>query len=301
MYEEDLFDDLAYEEAEGAADFYDEFDEFDELDEYDEFDEYDELDEFDDFDDYDEFDEYDELDEYDDFDEYDEFDDFEDDAMDDAMAYALDSEDADEFFKKLFRGIKKVAKKVAPVIGKVARVAAPILSKIPHPYAQIGSKAARLLGRLRAEGASEEEALEVMAEVAVRDKRAIPLVAGLAAKTVLKSKGKAMSHGARKKVVKDMKKAAKILVRRRGRKAIRALPKIAKSVKRTAAVKRQPGRVRGTVVKKTAAKVARSSTLTRKLAKPTRTGKRAVRKAMGGRGTRSFTIPGPSRVTVSRI
>jgi len=51
-YEEDLYDDLAYEDIEGAADLYDEFDEFDE------FDAYDEDDEFDDFDLYDEDDEF---------------------------------------------------------------------------------------------------------------------------------------------------------------------------------------------------------------------------------------------------
>ena len=67
LYDEEMFDELDYDEAEGAADAFDEaFDEFE--DEFDEFE-----DEFDEF----EFDEYDEYDEFDD-DFEDEFDDFED-------------------------------------------------------------------------------------------------------------------------------------------------------------------------------------------------------------------------------
>lgn len=320
MYETELFDDLEYDEAEGAAEYFGEFDEADEMDELDEFDETDELDEFDEmdeldeYDDYDEFDETDELDEFDEMDEldeYDEGDDFEsegEEEMDEAMAYALGSEDDDEFFKKLWRGIKKVAKRAAPIIGKVARVAAPILSKIPTPWTQVAGQAARLLGQLRAEGASDEEALEVMAELAVKDKRALPIVAGVAARTLIKSKGKRMSFAARKKVVKDMKKAVKTLVRKRGRKAVRAIVPIIKSVKRTAAIKMQPAVVRTKVVRKAAAKVARSPRLTRKLSKPKIRAVRRVQhirimgpKYTAARKRRSFTVPGPARITISTL
>lgn len=320
--EEELFEDLAYDEAEGMADVYDDYDEFD-LDAADDFDEWDEddfdEDEWDDVEAFDEWDDFDEMDDYDDFDEYDEFDDYDDyesdeeDEMDDAMAFALASEDSDEFFKKLFRGIKKVARKVAPVIGKVARVAGPLLSKIPHPYAQAAGMAAKLLGRLRAEGATDEEAMEAMAELATKDRRAIPIVAGLAARSLLKGKAKRMSFGARKKAVKDVKKAAKILVKARGKKAIRALPRIVKSVKRTAAVKRQPVKVRPKVVKKTAIKVVRSPRLVKKLSKPKAKAVRTVRRTvimpvatvpsrrLASTRRRSYTLPGPTRITITSL
>lgn len=316
MYEEELFEDLGYDEAEGAADLFDEMDEFDELEEMDELDEFDEFDELDEADEMDEFDVMDEVDEFDEVDELDEFEGDEDDefeseeeeALDEAMAYALASEDDDEFFKKLWRGIKKVAKRVAPVIGKVARVAAPILKSIPTPWTQIAGRAAGLLGRLRAEGASDEEALEAMAELATKDRRAIPIVAGLAARTLIKSRGKRMSFNARKRVVKDVKKAVKTLARKRGKKAIRAIVPITKTVKRTAAIKRQPAAVRAKVVKKTALKVARSPRLTRKLAKPKPRAIRVVRRVLvrGPRyglatGRRSYTIPGPARITISTV
>lgn len=307
-FEQELYDDLGYEEAEGMSDLYDEDLEMDEMDDYDE-DEFD--DEFDDEDEFeesayfdDEFDEFDEVDEYDEFDEGDEFED-EEDAMDNVMAFALDSEDTDEFFKKLFRGVKKfakkavrVARKAAPIIGKIGRIAAPILSKIPLPQAQIAARVARLAGRLRAEGATDEEILDAVAEVAAKDKRALPIVAGLTAKSIIKGKGRAMSFGARKKVVKDMKSAAKVLVRKQGPKAIRALPKIAKSVKRTTARKGTPTMAKATIVKRSAIKVAKSPTLTRKLATPSMKAKIAAKKVIKAR---SYTIPGPAKITITAV
>lgn len=306
--EQELYDDLGYEEAEGMSDLYDEDLEMDEMDYYDEgeSDEFGDEDEFEASDYFeDEFDEFDEMSEYDEYDEFDESDEFEDEeeAMDNVMAFALDSEDTDEFFKKLFRGVKKfakkavrVARKAAPIIGKIGRIAAPILSKIPLPQAQLAARIAGLAGRLRAEGASDEEILDAIAEVAAKDRRALPIVAGLTAKTILKGKGQAMSFGARKKVVKDMKNAAKVLVRKQGPKAIRALPKIAKSVKRTTAMKGTPTMAKAKIVKSSALKVARNPALTRKLAQPSVKAKMAVRKVMKAR---SYTIPGPTKITIS--
>jgi len=309
--EEELYEDLAYEEAEGMSDLHDEDLEMDEMDYYDE-DEFDDEDEYDEdetsdyFDDeFDDFDEDDELDEYDDFDEEDEFEDEEEDAMDSIMAFALDSEDTDEFFKKFFRRIKKVAKKVRRgvrkvkrFVGKAGRFAAPILSAIPLPQAQIAARVARMAGRLRAEGASEEEILEVMAEIATKDRRVLPIVAGLTAKTILKGKGTTMSFGARKKAVKDMKKAAKVLVRKQGPTAIRALPKIAKSVKRTTARKGTPTKAKLMIVKSTAMKVAKSPTMTRKLAKPSAKAKMLAKTVVKAK---SYTIPGPAKITITAV
>ncbi len=318
--EEELYEDLDYEEAEGMAAMEDELemDEFGEEEFEEEFDDF-EAEDYEDEEAYfeeDFMDEY-EADDYGDYDDYDEFDEFEDDyaaedTLDDVMAFALGAEDADEFFGRLVKGFKKVAKKVkrgirkaAPVVGRIARGVSRVARVIPHPYAQaigrvagVVGKAANLAQRLRAEGATEEEALEAFAEMATGDRRALPIVAGLTARTVLKSKGARMSPGARKQVVKQMKGAAKTLVRKRGPKAIRALPKIAKSVKRTAAVKGTPPVAATKVVRRTAAKVAKSPTLTRKLARPSATTKRLVRKA-ASKAARSYVIQGPARVTIS--
>ena len=137
--------------------------------------------------------------------------------------------------------------------------------------------------------------------MAAQDPRALPIVAGLTARTVLKNKAARMSPMARKQVVKQMQGAAKSLVARRGPGAVRAMPKIAKSVKRTAAAKGIPPIAATKVVRRTAAKVAKSPALTRKLTRPSPAAKRLVRAAGGGGAPRSFMIPGPARITITTV
>jgi hypothetical protein len=312
--EDDLYEDLAFEAAEGEAEMEDEFemegfadgfeDEFEDAFEMEGYEDEDTLFE-------DEFEAYDayESDAY-------EEDYAAEDAMESAMAYALGADEADEFFGKLISGLKKVGgkvlsgiKKAAPVVGRIASGVSRVASLIPHPYAQaigrvagVVGKAANLAQRLRAEGASEEEALEAFAEMAARDPRALPLVAGLTARTVLKGKGAQLSPAARKQVVKQVTGATKNLVARRGLPAVRAMPKIAKTVKRNAIAKGIPPVSAVKVLRRTAAKVAKSPTLVRKLSRPNPAAKRLVRAAAvsgGGLAPRSYVIPGPARITIS--
>lgn len=290
MDDDEYLEDLDYEEAEGAAEF--EFDEDDDFE--DEF----ELGAEDEFEDEDYYDGLEEVDDEDDDLEFGEFEDdyedgFEDDDIEEDLAYALGAEDTDEFWgrlKKLYRKVKKVARK-----------AAPILSSIPHPWAQGAGRAAAVISRLPAEGASEEEGLDAMAEAAVKDRRARPLVVGIAARTLVKRKGAQMSRTQRKRVVRTMNKAAKTLVRKRGPKAIRALAKITKSVKRTTAAKGTPTTVAPKIVLRTAAKVARSPALTRRLCKPSRRGRRFIKRPTMRRAIRSYMMSGPTRITISRV
>src|SRR5262245_32466839 len=69
---------------------------------------------------------------------------------------ALGAEDEDEFFGKLFKGLKKFGGAALKGIGKAGRFAAPILSKIPLPQAQLLSKIASVAGNLKAEGGTVE-------------------------------------------------------------------------------------------------------------------------------------------------
>ena len=291
LYEENLYEDLA-DEAEGAADAFDdgfeEYDEFDEADEADEFDEADEL-EAADADGFDEFDEGDaEMEAADlgdeDIDAY-EDDSFEgdEDAFETAMAYALAAEDTDEFFRR----VRRFVRRAAPIVGRIARAAAPILRVIPHPVAQGAATAANLLGRLRFEGASEDEALEAMAELAARNPQVIPVVAGLAARTLVRRAGATMPTAARRQAVRNVARAAQTLVRSGGPARIRALPRVVRSVQRTAATRRTPPAVRPRVALNTARRVAASPRLARRLSRPLPRGRALVRRAVaGGRALR---------------
>src|SRR5262245_60234018 len=100
--------------------------------------------------------------------------------FEDEMAYALGAEDSDEFFRRL----RRIARRAAPVIGRIARVAAPILSRIPHPYAQVAGRVAGVAGRLLPQ--AEDDALDAFAELAAVNPRVIPLVAGIAARRVVR-------------------------------------------------------------------------------------------------------------------
>src|SRR5258708_4348486 len=285
LYEENLYEDLA-DEAEGAADAFDdgfeEYDEFDEADEADEFDEADELEAAEDG--FDEFDEGDaEMEAADlgdeDIDAY-EDDSFEgdEDAFETAMAHALAAEDTDEFFRR----VRRFVRRAAPIVGRIARAAAPILRVIPHPVAQGAATAANLLGRLRFEGASEDEALEAMAELAARNPRVIPVVAGLAARTLVRRAGAAMPTAVRRQVVRNVARAAQTLVRSGGPARIRALPRVVRSVQRTAATRRTPPAVRPRVALNTARRVAASPRLARRLSRPLPRGRALVRRAVAG-------------------
>ena len=148
---------------------------------------------------------------------------------------------------------------------------------IPHPAAQVAGKVAGVLGKLRAEGDSVEDALEAVAEIAARDRRALPIVAGLAARSVIKNRGATMSPAQRQQVAKTMTRAAKTLVASGGPKAIRALPKITRSVKRTAGARGTPAAVAAEGRRATAAKVAQNPALLRRLSAPSPRGQALVR------------------------
>jgi hypothetical protein len=315
--EEELMEDLAYEEAEGAAESYDEAEEeFEELDAAEDVD----LGEEEEWEAGAEEEEWEagaEEEELELGEEEWEAEGGEEEAeLEDAMAYALGAEDTDEFFRRAFRAVRRVARgaarvarRVAPIVGRVARAAAPIARMIPHPYARAAAPVLGLLGRLRAEGATEEEAMDAAAELAAYDESAIPIVAGLAARSVLRGRAARLPLAARRRLVHGMGVAARMLTRRRGAGAIRALPRIVRSVRRTQAVRRTPVRVAPGIVRRTAARVARNPRLARRLARPIPGALRRVRRAVrlgGGLGLagtagfpRSLTFRGPVRIQIS--
>ena len=279
--EEELMDDLFSEEAEGASEMFEEGDQFESYD-----DAMDEMEE--DFGDeealFEEGDAFEEgFEEEAGFDEFEDFGDEEadlgyDESLEDAMAYALEAEDTDEFFRRIARGIRRVA----GTVGRVARVAAPIARLIPHPYAQIAARGLNLLGRLRADGASEEEALDAFAELAMYDESALPIAAGLAARTMTRGRAARLPVAARRNLVRGAVQAGRTLVQRGGPRAVRALPRIARSVGRTAVARRTPVRAVPRIMARTAGNVARNRRLLARLAQPVPTAVRRVRRAAAG-------------------
>jgi hypothetical protein len=195
------------------------------------------------------------------------------------MANALGAEDSDEFFRRIGRGIRRVAgavRRAAPTIGRIARAVAPVASLIPGVGTAIGG-VANVVGQLMADEASEDEAMDAFAELAVRNRTAIPLAAGLAARRILGPAAARMPAAARVQAVRTVRRAATQLVNRGGPTAIRALPRIANSVRRTAVARRTPPSVRPRVLAGTVRRVAgRAPGLRRRLTRPLTAGRRIV-------------------------
>jgi hypothetical protein len=278
-YEESIFGDLAVDEAEDSYDEYEEADEAEEAwDEGEEMDAAEEADEAEE--------EFESPLAWDEGEETIAGDESEEDVFESIVAQALGAEDTDEFFGKIFNAIKKAA----PTIGKIARAVGPVASLIPGVGTAVGG-VANVIGELMADEASEDEALDAFAEVAVRNKAARPVVAGLVARKVLGPKAAQMPLPMRKAAVHTINRAAKHLVATGGPSAIRALPRLARSVRRTAVARHTPPSARARVLANAAKRVAqRHPQLRRQLTKPSRLGQTTLRRmgAGGGRSRRGW-------------
>jgi len=278
--EQDMLEDLAYAESEGSADMLEETDSWDRFNGAEEADLMGEAGDFGE-------DGY-ENDPYEDSLETEESEE-----VHNMIGNALGAEEEDEFLGKIWN----VAKKVGKGIGKVASYAAPALKMIPHPYAQAASKVAGLLSKLKAEGATVEDALEAVAEVAVQDRRALPIVAGLAARSVLNSRGAGLPPAQRRQAARAATTAVRALVAAGGGRAIRAMPKLVRSVKRTAANKGTPLAMRPRVLARTAAKVAQRPDLVRNLSRPSVRGQDLIQRTVGS--VRTLHAPPGSTITIT--
>lgn len=184
------------------------------------------------------------------------------------------------FFGKLHRAIKRVAhkaaKKVAPIAKKLAPFAGGVIGGAKggpagavsgiSPYVPMDVQASRLHAHLQAEDASDDDIFDAFAVLAVHDTRSLPIIAGLGARTILD--GTVSSRAVRRRVVIDVGLAAEALIARRGPKAVRALPKIIRSTKRTAGSGPRSRQAQARSVRLMAMKVAQSPRITAQLLLP---------------------------------
>jgi hypothetical protein len=227
------------------------------------------------------------------------------DAMEDAVADALESDDADEFFRRLRRIAGRavnVARRVGRGVGQVARVVGPIASMIPLPQAQAIGRIANVAGRLLADGADEFEAVDELVDLAEVENNidaAAPVIAGLTLRRVMPGVSQ-LPRATRRQLVHGVTQATRTLARRQGPQAARAIPRIVSTAQRAVRQRRIPARALPQVVRRAAARVARSPQAVRRLARP-------VAGALGGRAgglmnprgsTRRIALRGPAQVTI---
>lgn len=320
-FENDVMDDLFYDEAEGSTrQHFDEYDEFE--DEGDEFlrtimggigqligggNSFDEADEWDDYDEMDDFEAMDALD-----------------AMEEAVVDALEAEDTDEFFRRLRRGLGRVARvargavrtvgrgirAAAPIVGQIARTVGPIASLIPHPAAQAVGRLASVAGRVLP--ADEFDTMEDLFDFAEQEDAidaAAPVIAGLTIRRTMPGVAR-LPRTERQRIVRSVTRATQTVARRQGPQAARAVPGVVRTVQTAVRQRRIPARATAQAITRTAARVARSPQLTRQMANRAGTAARQVGGAIPRRagacncpacragGGRHIAMRGPVTITV---
>jgi len=216
----------------------------------------------------DEFDELDDLDEAEDGDLGDDGDE-----VDQAFAEAMDAADDDEFAQRLSSRFARLRRVSRPYLRQMARRAVPIGLRLIRHVARLG------LGG----GPARLDAMDAFADAAADEAMAgrsvnayIPFLAGLAGRYVTKAILAASRRGVRpgaaraygRAVTKATRKAAQKLVRKRGPKALRSIPRIVRKVAKVA--RRRPGSARAVprMIEQAATRVAASPRAAARLSRP---------------------------------
>ncbi|NEQ25609.1 MAG: hypothetical protein F6K28_42415 [Microcoleus sp. SIO2G3] len=204
------------------------------------------------------------------------------DAMEEAIADALEAEDSDEFLRRVARGVRRaaqIARSAGRVVGQVARTVAPIASAIPIPQAQAIGRIANIAGRLLADGADEFEALDEMLAFAEEEDAvdaAAPIIAGLAVRTIMPRAAR-LNRSTRRQLVHSVRQSTQTLARRQGAIAARAVPRVVQAVQRTAQRQRISAQQLPQAIRRTTASVAQNPRLVSQLARATRQASAVVR------------------------
>jgi hypothetical protein len=197
------------------------------------------------------------------------------DAMEDAIADALEAEDSDEFLRRIVSGVRRaanVARQVGRGVGQVARAVAPVASAIPLPQAQAIGRVASLAGRLLADGADEFEVLDELLTFAAEEDAidaAAPVIAGLTIRTIMPRTAR-LDRTTRRQLIRSVRQSTQTLAHRQGPQAIRAIPRVVQAVRRTARRRQMPARHLPQAVRRTTARVASHPRLVSQLARATR-------------------------------
>jgi hypothetical protein len=178
------------------------------------------------------------------------------DALEQAVAGALDAEDAGEFYGRLFSGLRAAARSTVAAVSVlgVAKAGEPTNNRNAGPVSRISREAAEIVMRqilplLRqyvAYGCDEREALEDLADWFIEEGSfaTLPILGGVAARTLVRPlmhrAGITLSHLEACALVRGATQAGRSLIRTGGRQALRALPDITRSVLRTALRQRLP-------------------------------------------------------------
>ena len=221
------------------------------------------------------------------------------DGLEAAIAEALDAQGPEEFFARLLGGVGRLAAQPARA---TRRQSARGRRRGARPASQEGASGRtgtrgsltgvmQRLGRYLAEGIDEHEALSDLADLFAEEglDEALPVLGGLAARTLLQpiSAGR-IGAPLRRQLVASATQAARTLAGRAGPEALRALPRLAQSIGRTAGRREVRPAALPQALRRTAVQVASQPAL---LARLDAAGPQAQPHSYGP-GSRGTTAPG---------
>jgi len=228
------------------------------------------------------------------------------DAMETAIADALEAEDSDEFLRRAVQGVRRaaqVARQVGRGVGQVARVVGPVARMIPLPQAQAIGAIANIAGRLLADGADEFEALDAILSFAEEEDAvdaAAPIIAGLTVRTMMPRAAR-LNRTTRRQLVHSVRQSTQTLARRQGARAVRAVPRVVQAVQRTAQRRRMPAQQLPQAIRRATASVAQNPRLVSRLAQSTQHASTVTRRYATGTSTgipQRLVIRGPVEITI---
>ena len=153
------------------------------------------------------------------------------DAMEAAIADALDAEDSHEFLRRAVGSIRRaatIAQQASRSGSQAARTVTPI------------ARVANMAGQLLADGVDEFEALEEFLSFAETEDAidaAMPMIAGLAVRSRM-ARASRLPRPVRRQLVRSIRRSGRALTQRSGGRSLRAIPAVVQAVQRTA-VRRQ--------------------------------------------------------------
>jgi hypothetical protein len=228
------------------------------------------------------------------------------DAMEAAIADALEAEDSEEFLRRVARSVRQAAnvgRQISRGVGQVARVVAPIASAIPLPQAQALGRIANITGRLLADGADEFEALDEMLAFAEEEDAvdaAAPIIAGLAIRTIMPRAAR-LNRNTRRELIRSVRQSSQTLTRRQGPRAVRAVPRVVQAVQRAAQRRRTPTQQLPQAVRRATASIARNPRLVSRLSRATQQASTMTRRYSTGTSIgipQRLVIRGPVEIII---
>lgn len=232
-------------------------------------------------------------------------------ALEDAMAESLDAEDPDVFFSRVLGGLGRIA----GLVGRGTSAGGHASSATGRRAAQVGRTAGgpshtrnpigqllQRFGQYLNDGLDDIDAFEDMAALYADEglDEALPVLAGMAARSLLgpamRGTATRLSRPLRRQLVGSAREAARMLCRDHGRQAVRALPRLAQSIARTATERRLRPAGLPPLVRRTVAEVAARPALVRRLSRSGATTTRGA--GSWHRIPQRMVLRGPVEITI---